>query len=612
MNYNMNSKCNCGGYCFDEYNGKTKACIRKQQPDCNSIAVIPTVTVENIADLNNLTNVFVHTLDTNTTYYFDDKGRPIITWAGAIDVPGYDIENNPNHYKNQIVTDTSSGVAAIYDAQGVGYVFGIDVAEYLNGKTIFSFDTITDLKQDESLSDGSFAITLGYHSVNDGGAGLYKITTAGTANGYNIIELDSGLIATLIADEVNLPQFGCYGDATHDDAVALNFAIGYAGENGMKIVSPANKVYLVGSSIDISNANIDLNGATIKSTSNIDIVIISTTDYYTTLKNCVIDCTDTANSAIDIVNGRKVLIEGIVINNVKLYGIKFELGYEIFVKQCHINGGNFHNYGLYCTSGDSHFKDIVIIDCETAIYNQYGHNIFDTIHAWMYRNSNMLTSKFFETDGGRPALINCTSDTYFYAVYQKDQIPHLMISNFALMYNTGLMTPEMLGNLHPYMFYFNTASGSSLTRVTTSDIRGYSNSINSLLTNQASFDGSIDNCFIENFDKTTAFATLNTTVSDVEIVAEKIVKEGNHVYANIQSKLSVTASASDQTITIGKLPFYFRSNVEMLFPAYYASSRYNIQHLTYMYVATNGNITVTIPAGVSGTTHIKSIIDFIQ
>ena len=486
------------------------------------------------------------------------------------------------------------------------------ITDYLNAKAVFVFDTVADLKEAENLIDGSYAETLGYYSINDGGSGLYKITTAGTANGYNIIELDSGLIATLIADEVNLPQFGCYGDDTHDDATAINFCITYAKANNLKVTSPANKVYLVGSSIDVSNADVDLNGATIKSTSNIDIVTISTTDFYTTLKNCVIDCDNTANSAIDIIQGRKVLIEGVVINNVKLYGINFELGYEIFVKQCHINGGDFHNYGIYCTSGDSHFKDIVIIDCETAIYNKYGHNIFDTIHAWMYRNSNMTTSKFFETDGGRPSLISCTSDTYFYSIYQKDQIPSLMITNFTTMYNTGLLTPEILGDLHPYIFYFNTANGSSLTRVTTSDIKGYSSSINSYLTNETSFDGSIDNCKFENVNKTIAFTTLNTSVTDVEIVDQKIVKEGNHVYANIQSKLTVTDTGSDQTITIGKLPFYYRSSVEMLLPAYYASSRYNIQHLTYMYVATNGNITVTIPAGVSGTTHIKSIIDFIQ
>lgn len=63
-----------------------EACIRNQQPDCKAKAVIPSVTVETTDGLTNLANCFVHVTSINTTFYIDDKHRPMITWAGNVEV----------------------------------------------------------------------------------------------------------------------------------------------------------------------------------------------------------------------------------------------------------------------------------------------------------------------------------------------------------------------------------------------------------------------------------------------------------------------------------------------------------------------------------------------
>lgn len=71
---------------ISEYPCKQPACIRNKQPDCMATAVIPSITVETVDGITNLANCFVHVTSTNTTYYVDDKHRPMMIWAGDVEV----------------------------------------------------------------------------------------------------------------------------------------------------------------------------------------------------------------------------------------------------------------------------------------------------------------------------------------------------------------------------------------------------------------------------------------------------------------------------------------------------------------------------------------------
>ena len=146
--------CNkCKDIKFCEYGRMTNGCIREKQPGCPMQAVIPSVTVESIEGIKNLADCLVHVSDINTTFYIDDKHRPIITWAGPINIPGYDMEGNPNNYRDQIVTDVANQMAVIYDKSGKGYLFGlaenIDLQEQVNNKL------------DEMAGDGTLTEIIG-------------------------------------------------------------------------------------------------------------------------------------------------------------------------------------------------------------------------------------------------------------------------------------------------------------------------------------------------------------------------------------------------------------------------------------------------------------------
>lgn len=269
MNYSTGPKCEQNHCCFNEYDYKMKACIKNKTPDCTSQAVIPSTTIESTEGLSCYKNALVHVTSTNTTYYMDESGRPLITWAGPMNIPGYDFKNNPNHYKNQIVTDVESKNAAIYDNNGIGFVFAItdgNIQEAVNEKLeemaedgtlqellesfasdefVFGFDTVGEMKASTALSDGSFVKTMGYHSKEDGGGASYKITNIEPSGFYETIS--TGLYAELISP-TNVKQFGAYGDNTHDDSAAIQAAI----DSGIDVYFPKAK-YKLSSSISISS-----------------------------------------------------------------------------------------------------------------------------------------------------------------------------------------------------------------------------------------------------------------------------------------------------------------------------------------------------------------------
>lgn len=103
------------------------------------------------------------------------------------------------------------------------------IADYLNSKAVFGFDTVADMKLATNLINGSYAKTLGYNYLKDGGNALYKIRTItndDVVDERKIIALDDpSLIAELIVkNNPSVKQLGAWGDNEHDDTEVLNYA----------------------------------------------------------------------------------------------------------------------------------------------------------------------------------------------------------------------------------------------------------------------------------------------------------------------------------------------------------------------------------------------------
>ena len=133
------------------------------------------------------------------------------------------------------------------------------ITTYIQSNVAWTFDTVADMKLATNLVDGSFAQTLGFRAINDGGGAIYKISDSGTANEMDVIAIGD-LYATLVDNkEVNAKQFGCYGDGTHDDTTALQQAIDYASTNKCTL-NLTDGTYMIDATVNLSmKSNVKMN-----------------------------------------------------------------------------------------------------------------------------------------------------------------------------------------------------------------------------------------------------------------------------------------------------------------------------------------------------------------
>lgn len=112
------------------------------------------------------------------------------------------------------------------DAENIDTTDGESVQLKLNKKPYY-YNNVAAMKTDTKLKAGDMAITLGYYTANDGGGAEYKIVNGiYIDDGGSYHQLNNNLKAELIIKkEVNVKQFGAWGDGVHDDTNYIQNAI---------------------------------------------------------------------------------------------------------------------------------------------------------------------------------------------------------------------------------------------------------------------------------------------------------------------------------------------------------------------------------------------------
>ena len=490
------------------------------------------------------------------------------------------------------------------------------IGAYLNTKAVLCFDTVSEMEAAENLVDGSYAQVLGYFAKNDGGKALYKvreIINDDVVDNATIIPLyDDSLIAELITNEVNIMNFGAYGDGTNDDTTAIQKALTFATTKEKNVISPSGKTYLISSPIEIGDLNIDFNNSTIITNDAMDIITIESQNYYGSLKNITIDCNGVATNGINVIHGRKKLIEDVNIINVKYNAIRYYEGYELNINKVHIEGDHSSNstVGLNMLTSDATITDVIIIDCFKAIINK-GQNFYTNVHAWIKTTALCVGSIFADVTGGRFTGVNIYPDTYHYSFYNTgNNQPYIQLSNSYFGWNKNIMTDSAMTDTVPYIFFNGneTVSGTHTAYMLLSncEINGKQfNSTKVALTNETSFTGSLTNFIYYDVNVGTHDNALTSVDSQLTVATNKLYKITRELN-QIDFIASCNGSTlSSRTINVAEIPFAFRPYQAMNYVCTYGATQWEHTGVLYMYINNNGVIQVNVPAAITGTIYIK-------
>lgn len=224
---------------------------------------------------------------------------------------------------------------------------------------IQTFPIVADMEAGD-LEEGNVCRTLGYYAVNDYGGLMYLIKST---NDYTYdIALNNGLYATPITNEdyVTPEMFGYDGSTI--TTTAIQAAVKFACDNGLKTVKFFRGDYYVDGTINIYK-NITLRGAVgdrkthIKQTVNsIDTFVCSypqiVFDNLTIETQNLLNGTGTGISFLPS-DAYGVNCDGIV-QNCELSGFNIGILYQgrnLLVRNCHFS---YTNYGIYLTNSNTY------------------------------------------------------------------------------------------------------------------------------------------------------------------------------------------------------------------------------------------------------------------
>lgn len=258
------------------------------------------------------------------------------------------------------------------------------ITAYIQSNVEWTFDNVADMKASTNLIAGSYATTLGYYSVNDGGQSVYKVVESAPATYYET--LGNGLYAELIlTNEMNVKQFGAKGDGITDDTTAVQTAI----DNASIVIVP-NGTYMIKADDPhqtgpYNHGTEDYDGG-LKLKSNLTIKGES--------KNSILKAITTTSQNYNVIRGYNV--NNINIENISIVGDKEthdntlggEWGHGLMIMQC--SNVNITNCDIKQTWGDGIYVGIVynnIIDHQNERIN-----IKDTYIDYASRNGISLCS----------------------------------------------------------------------------------------------------------------------------------------------------------------------------------------------------------------------------
>lgn len=483
---------------------------------------------------------------------------------------------------------------------------------------IKSYETVVDMINDTTLLEGMHVETKGYYAPGDNGNGKYIIVDDITLieDGGSIIDLNNGLKAQLILDNLTFSIFGAYGDGVHDDTESITNCINYAKANSLNITSLKNKIYLISETIDFSELYVNLNNSVITTNEEIEIITINTNsnNQYTKLENIIIDCNNIADIGLNIVESRRCKYNNLNFRNVHNIGIDIKAGYENMFENINMqtSGINTSTVGIKIEVPDNHFSNICMTNLKIAFDMVKGGSILDRIHCWIGDSNLINGSILFKLENTEETYLNLSQvycDTYQNCFeYVGNYTVFLYCDQLLVNYNNSIYTSDKDDS---YIIKCNTLEQSRNIKLTNSFILGLSyDNTKTYICNMAYIGDNI-NCNILRASYSNVFDVENLDQGLAGVERAKIIKDGKTITLEIIASYNSATGTGDyrQFIPLGKIPYYLAPNRAITTSCLVSDSRWDWYDASngYCYIANNVNtlndIQVRAPRG-TGTKYI--------
>lgn len=353
------------------------------------------------------------------------------------------------------------------------------------GKVIKIIDTTDNLiNKNYNLVEGNVVKTLGFYNSNDGGVGLFYITSIKNVDFFQF-EITNNLYATLIIEnQLNILSLGCLNtkptsekQQNINNASIINNAIKKLNETGVSIYIP-NGVYYLNEPIIIEN-NITINlddSAILFANANMEYLIginplkkeincINSIEGLLrfNISGGIFDCNNLAKRGIIANKYFRCTIENFVIKNFLDVGVSTRYdedvpgdvnGAYLGLRYGSIRGSSNikSNVGVYSPQPDNSFNDIEVIDCSTGfLLGPSNHCVNCT--TWLSRSDMYNGSIAYRIQNGKTSsLINCISDTMELSVYISSQSKQCLISDLTVINNNTVINPQLAGIIPTILF----------------------------------------------------------------------------------------------------------------------------------------------------------------
>lgn len=290
------------------------------------------------------------------------------------------------------------------------------ILQFLQSTAVWCFNTVADMKLATNLIVGSYAQTLGFHTINDGGDGLYYITNTGTANEMDVIAVGDLFANLVTGKETNIRQLGAYGDNTHDDTDAIKRAIAI----GKSIFIP-NGTYLTSDVLTLPN-DVHLHGesfndAVIKKTgtSSPNAIINFDETGEVIIENLCLDCNSTADYGIYAdITIKKFEFKDLKISTPVVAGIYTNKS-TYLASIVNVRVYNSSNYGFYLVPTDRNSYTNTSINLSHC-YVSEAQNAYRIDGSYMNMENccaDGIYQKVFDLRGYVGTLVSCGSESYY-------------------------------------------------------------------------------------------------------------------------------------------------------------------------------------------------------